>query len=102
MGGARGADLLAGDDPAGVLAALFPDRDLRVFEARTPRFACRCSHARVERALRIAGRDEIEAALAESGEVVVTCEYCGRRYPFTPGQARSLFEASATPPGVPS
>ena len=48
-----------------------------------------------EQALRIAGRDEIEAALAEAGEVVVTCEYCGRRYTYPPGQARSLFEPAA-------
>lgn len=95
VGGASAQDLVAADDPMGVLAALFPTRDLRVFEARAPRFACRCSNARVEQALRIAGRDEIEAALAEAGEVVVTCEYCGRRYTYPPGQARSLFEPAA-------
>jgi molecular chaperone Hsp33 len=61
-----------------------------------PLFACRCSAARVEQALRIAGRDEVEAALADDGEVRVTCEYCGRRYTFTPNQARALFDAPAT------
>ena len=68
-----------------------------MFEVREPRFTCRCSRARVEQALRIAGRDEVEAALAESGEVVVTCEYCGRRYVCTPAQARALFESPAAP-----
>lgn len=95
VGGASAQDLVATDDPTGVLAALFPTRDLRVFEARAPRFACRCSDARVEQALRIAGRDEVEAALAEAGEVVVTCEYCGRRYTYPPEQARSLFGPAA-------
>jgi len=82
--------------PVDVLRHTFPGRDLRVFKARAPAFACRCSGARVEQALRIAGRDEVEAALADDGEVRVTCEYCGRRYTFTPNQARALFDAPAT------
>jgi len=82
--------------PVDVLTRAFPGRDLRVFAERTPAFACRCSAARVEQALRIAGRDEVEAALADDGEVRVTCEYCGRRYTFTPNQARALFDAPAT------
>jgi molecular chaperone Hsp33 len=85
------AALIDADDPVDVLKRTFAGRDLRVFKPRAPRFACRCSPARVEQALRIAGRDEIEAALAEAGTVEVTCEYCGRRYTFTPGQARALF-----------
>ncbi|MEO8487101.1 MAG: Hsp33 family molecular chaperone HslO [Betaproteobacteria bacterium] len=87
--------LVAADDPVDVLARSFAGIDLRVFTARPPRFACRCSPARVAQALRIAGRNEIEAALAESGEVEVTCEYCGRRYTYTPAQARELFADSA-------
>jgi len=87
---------LVGGDPVEALTRAFPGRDLRVFKARAPAFSCRCSSARVEQALRIAGRDEIEAALADDGEVRVTCEYCGRRYTFTPNQARALFDAPAT------
>ncbi|HEY8244301.1 MAG TPA: Hsp33 family molecular chaperone HslO [Casimicrobiaceae bacterium] len=87
---------LVGGDPVEALTRAFPGRDLRVFKARAPAFACRCSSSRVEQALRIAGRDEIEAALADDGEVKVTCEYCGRRYTFTPNQARALFDAPAT------
>jgi molecular chaperone Hsp33 len=41
--------------------------------------------------LRIAGRDEIEAALAERGAVEVTCEFCNRRYTFDPAEARALL-----------
>lgn len=93
------ARLVADADPTDVLRRVFAGRDLRVFKARTPRFACRCSPARVEQALRIAGRDEIEAALADEGVVEVTCEYCGRRYTYTPDQARALFDAPAAAAG---
>lgn len=97
LAGLSAETLFANDDPTGVIAAAFAHRDVRVFRARTPRFACRCSEARVEQALRIAGREEIEAALAERGEVVVTCEYCGRRFVYEPERARSLFVAGAPP-----
>jgi molecular chaperone Hsp33 len=86
--GVRGA--LDRPDFAQVLQTLFPHDDLRVFDARAVTFRCKCSVARVANALRIAGRDEIEAALAERDGVEVTCEFCNRRYAFTPAQARAL------------
>jgi molecular chaperone Hsp33 len=76
---------------AATLAQLFPHDDVRMFDARPVAFRCRCSAARVENALRIAGRAEIEAALAERGAVEVTCEFCNRRYGFGPAEARALF-----------
>lgn len=83
--------LVASDDPTDVIVAALAGRDVRVFRPRTPRFACRCSDERVDQALRIAGRDEVEAALRDDGEVVVTCEYCGKRYAYSPERARALF-----------
>ena len=74
-----------------VLAHAFPHDDVRLFAARPVRFACRCSAGRVANALRIAGREEIEAALAERGIVEVTCEFCNRRYSFGAAEARALF-----------
>jgi molecular chaperone Hsp33 len=82
---------LRSSDAVGVLRALFPRDDLRVFTARTARFQCKCSLERARNALRIAGAAEVEAALAEQGKVEVTCEYCGRVYPFDPAAARALF-----------
>jgi molecular chaperone Hsp33 len=74
-----------------MLKALFPRDDIRMFDPRPVRFRCRCSAGRVANALRIAGRAEIEAALAERGAVEVTCEFCNRRYTFGPVEARALF-----------
>ncbi|MFO1284926.1 MAG: Hsp33 family molecular chaperone HslO [Burkholderiales bacterium] len=92
------ADLVAGDDPIGTLGRLWPDRDVRVFATRRPRFGCRCSPARASRSLAIAGRDEIEAAIAATGGVEVTCEFCGRRYTYTAAQARALTSPGGADP----
>lgn len=100
----HGSSQLAAASPEALFAAassnegllsLFPGRDLRVFRHSRLRFECSCSNERVERALRIAGSDEIEAALAEGGEVEVTCEFCNRRYVYGPDAARALFAARA-------
>ena len=85
--------LLASTHHQSVLASLFPEDDLRVFEAKLARFRCSCSSERVRNALRIAGHVEIEAAIAERGNVEVTCEFCNQRYIFAPDEARAVFVA---------
>jgi molecular chaperone Hsp33 len=87
--------LMTGTAHATTLSALFPEDDLRLFEARPVRFRCSCSRERVENALRIAGRDEIEAALATDGRVEVRCEFCNRVYAFGPDAARDVFSGLA-------
>jgi molecular chaperone Hsp33 len=86
---------LAAPAAASVLRSLFPHDDLRMFDSRPVTFRCKCSVARVARALRIAGRDEVDAAVAERGFVEVTCEFCNRRYTFAPDEARALLAAAA-------
>lgn len=88
-------DLLAESTATHLLRALFSEPDLRVFAARPVRHRCRCSRESAERALRIAGAGEVEAALAADGEVAVTCEYCGRSFRFAPADARALFGPGA-------
>ena len=83
--------LLANKRHVDILAALFPDDDLRVFEPRPAQFRCSCSFDRVRNALRIAGRGEVEAAITERGDVEVTCEFCNRHYTFAPDEARNVF-----------
>ena len=103
----RACDALAAIEPRSLLAHVpatqhlaqaFAQDDIRVFREREVAFACTCSRARVENALRIAGAAEIESIIAERGVVEVTCEFCNRRYAFAPGEARALFthEAAST------
>ena len=83
--------LLAPGTTEALLADSFPSDDVRVFRPKDVTFRCSCSRERVERALRIAGRTEIESILAERIEVVVTCEFCNHRYAFAEAEARAVF-----------
>jgi len=95
--------LHASADPATLLAACFPEADLRLFDARPARFACQCSESRIGRALRLIGRGEVDDILAEQGVIEVTCEFCNRRYTLGPQDVHALFGdgnvgAAAPPP----
>ena len=83
--------LLEAGTPSEAIAGAFVEDDVRVFEPRSVTFACSCSRERVTRALRIAGLDEVESILAERGSVEMTCEFCNRRYVFSPVEARAAF-----------
>jgi len=89
------AELLGARDAEALLAARFPDHDMRVVAPRVARFHCGCSAERVSGALRMLGRTEIESILAQQGMVGVTCEFCSRRYSFVAADALALF----APPG---
>jgi molecular chaperone Hsp33 len=84
-------ELLRATGVEALLAARFPDHDLRVVAPRAARFHCACSAERVANALRMLGRTEVESILAEQGMIGVTCEFCSRRYSFVAADALALF-----------
>lgn len=76
-----------------LLHRLFHEEDVRLFRARDVAYACRRDAAKVEAMLRSLGREEVEATLAEQGEVVVTDDICNQEYRFGPEDVRRLFAA---------
>lgn len=65
-----------------LLQRLYSEEDVRLFKSHPVTFRCRCSQERSENALLILGREEVELELKNNKEVIVTCEFCGKEYPF--------------------
>jgi molecular chaperone Hsp33 len=86
--------------PEDILRRLFWQEEVRIFAPQTPRFHCTCSRERVAAMLRMLGRDEVEAILAEQGEVDVRCEFCGQGYAFDAIDAAQVFLDSVMRPPV--
>lgn len=86
-----GPDELLACEPEELLRRLFGTHDLRLFDAETVRFACRCSRERVGAMLRALGQAEVQSILTEQGAVSVTCEFCQRPYSFDAVDAQGLF-----------
>ena len=80
-------------DPPALIHRLFHQEDLRELPGRPAEFHCPCSRARVATMLVSLGREEVDAIIAERGEVEVNCEFCGTRYAFDDVDAAALFVA---------
>ncbi len=78
-------------DARRLLHRLFHEEDLRVFDAKPVSFRCSCTRERVIDMLRMLGRDEVRAVIAERGEVEVHCEFCNRRYAFDAVDSGQIF-----------
>lgn len=86
----RGEDLADGATQE-LLHKLFAEDDVRAYSARSVQFNCRCSQVKVEEALRMLGEAETREVLEKLGEVIVTCEYCGKTRVFDPVDVSRVF-----------
>jgi molecular chaperone Hsp33 len=77
--------------PYDLLVKLFPEELLRVFPLDPVVYHCPFNVSNVEHVLRGLGRAEVEAILAEKGEVVVKNEICNHEYRFDRDAVEALF-----------
>lgn len=78
-------------DCEALLYRLFNQEKVRLFDAEPVAFQCNCSRDKIEATLKTMGRGELEAILAEQGEIRVDCEFCGRHYRFDRIDLEQLF-----------
>lgn len=71
-----------------LLWRLFNERGVRVFGALPVEAKCSCSRDRVYDMLKSFTPQE-RADMVKDNKIVVTCEFCGRVYPFEPGEVES-------------
>lgn len=81
-----------------MLRRLFGEENLRLFDPAPVTFRCSCSAERVGAMLRMVGRDEVFAALAEKGEVEVRCEFCNQFYRYDAIDIEQIFATEIAPP----
>ncbi len=74
-----------------LLARLFHEEDVRVYEAKPVTYACKRDPQKVEDMLRSLGREEVEATLAELGYIEVKDDICNQVYRFDADAVKRLF-----------
>lgn len=80
--------------PYDLLTRLFPEELLRVFPIFPVEYHCPYDPEKVKDMLRSLGRAEVQAILAEHGEVVIRNEMCNHEYRFGAAVLEELFGAS--------
>lgn len=63
-----------------LLSALFPDDDIRLFDAEPVSFHCDCSDERIDNMLRMLGAEELQDLIAQHDPVEIRCEFCNQQY----------------------
>jgi len=80
-----------GAQPYDLLTRLFPEELLRVFRIAPVEYHCPRDEEKVRSVLRGLGRAEVDAILAEHGEVVVKNEMCNHEYRFDRVAVERMF-----------
>lgn len=60
-------------------------------KAVTPKYECKCSRERMERALISIGKVELQSIIDEQGEAEMTCRFCDNKYHFTKEELEELL-----------
>ena len=97
----RSEELLSTDIDT-LLRHLFWQETIRVFEPRHPSFQCSCTREKVGNMLRMLGREEVDAALAELGSLSINCDFCGQHYEFDTVDCTQLFATNNSSDGLQS
>ena len=74
-----------------LMRRLFWEETIRVFEPKHPSFHCSCTREKVGNMLKILGRQEVETALADLGQIGIDCDFCGQHYDFDKIDCAQLF-----------
>lgn len=78
-------------DDETLLTALFPDDDIRLFNAEKVMFHCDCSDDRIENMLKMLGVDELRDLIAQQDPVEIRCEFCNKLYSLPAEQILGLI-----------
>jgi molecular chaperone Hsp33 len=72
-----------------LLYRLFHERGVRVFDRQPVHETCRCSRDRVMGMIRSFSPEERRDMVADDGRIVITCEFCSRRYDLDPAEVEA-------------
>lgn len=84
-----------------MLYRLFNQEKTRLYDAEKVEFDCSCSRLKIENALRILGREELESVLNERGQIEVNCEFCNKHYRFDRVDVEQLLRTELAEPADP-
>jgi len=91
LGGTLKQEELLSTDIETLMRRLFWEETIRVFDPAHPRFHCSCTREKVGDMLKMLGKDEVDSALADLGQLGINCDFCGKHYDFDKVDCAQLF-----------
>ncbi len=84
-----------GLSPEDIVASVGQTLAARVTHVQPVAFACSCSRERVVRALIGLGLSELQSMMRADDDTEAVCDFCGRRYYFSPQEIGEIVEAAS-------
>ena len=81
------------DGPEAVFRQVLKGLDWHLVGEYPVAYRCPCSRERVEQALTVIDRAELDDMIAADEEITVSCQFCDREYRFSPEDLAALREA---------
>lgn len=81
-----------GDTPEQLLERLLGEFGVEILETVPARYHCDCSRERVARAVASIGAKDLQELAAGQEPIEITCQFCDKRYLFTPEDLQELLE----------
>ncbi|MBP3874645.1 MAG: Hsp33 family molecular chaperone HslO [Lachnospiraceae bacterium] len=81
--------------PEHLLDTVLEGFDIQITSREDVSFYCNCSRERFERGLILLGREELENIIADGKEIELACQFCNRRYTYTPDEVKKLLPKTA-------
>ena len=100
LGGTLKDEELLSTDIQTLMTRLFWEETLRVFDPVFPAFHCNCTREKVGNMLKMLGREEVDAAVAELTNLSINCDFCGKLYSFDEVDCAQLFATDSLSDGT--
>ncbi len=88
--------LKSGKTPEELLKIVLDGFDIEFTDTLDLNFYCNCDRDRVERALKLIGKKELDSMIAEGHEIELNCQFCNKKYVFSVEELKTIAE-SITP-----
>ena len=83
--------LREGKTPEDLLNMVLDGFDFEITDNKPVKFHCGCDRDRVERALVLLGKKELENLAADGEDVEIKCHFCGKAYSFSPADLNEMM-----------
>ena len=84
--------LREGKTPEDLLNMVLDGFDFEITDNKNVKFHCGCDRDRVERALVLLGKKELENLAADGEDVEIKCHFCGKAYSFSPADLNDMMQ----------
>ncbi|WP_026526619.1 Hsp33 family molecular chaperone HslO [Butyrivibrio sp. VCD2006] len=84
--------LREGKTPEDLLDLVLAGFDYEITDNKPVKFHCGCDKDRVERALVLLGKKELENLAADEKDIEIKCHFCGKAYSFTPADLKEMMQ----------